>query len=85
MRPSERAVARVLDERVVVLDTESGQYFQLDTVGSRIWRLMADGLPPERIAQRLTEEFDVDIEVARADTGSFLAELIEMQLVDGAP
>jgi hypothetical protein len=60
------AVFRELDGEAVILNLETGLYFGLNDVGTRIWRLLeADG-HLRRVAEALRDEFDAtDDQVGR--------------------
>lgn len=81
---SEAVVFTELDGEVVMLDTEAGQYYELDSIGSRIWMLLEDSPSMARLRDALTAEFDVDAETCRNDLASFLENLAELGLVASA-
>jgi hypothetical protein len=62
-----------LGDEVAILNSETGTYFGLDPVGSRIWCLMAEGIGIDEVVTRLLSEYQVDEERVRDD----LRELIE--------
>jgi hypothetical protein len=65
----------------VLLDQRNGDYWQLNPTGALVVRRLLDGDSPERAAEVLTEEFDVDLERARADVDALVAELRAAKLV----
>ncbi|HEX2313998.1 MAG TPA: lasso peptide biosynthesis PqqD family chaperone [Thermomonospora sp.] len=65
----------------VLLDQRNGDYWQLNPTGALVVRRLLDGDTPERAAEALTEEFDVDLERARADVDALVAELRAAKLV----
>lgn len=68
------AIANLGDE-AVLLDAESGNYFGLNEVASRILDLARTAQTVESIVERLAEEYDVEREVLFADVVSFVREL----------
>jgi PqqD family protein of HPr-rel-A system len=82
MHPNRRAVARALDDKLVVLDTETGGYFELDAVGARIWQLIADGSSLDEVVAALTDEFVVEPDEARRDANAFLDDLRKHHLIE---
>lgn len=58
-----------------MLDAESGNYFGLNEVASRILDLARTAQTVESIVERLAEEYDVEREVLFADVVSFVREL----------
>jgi len=57
---SDDAVFREMDGESVLLNLETGMYFGLDEVGTRVWRLAADNGSLRDIRERLVEEYDAD-------------------------
>ncbi|MEO0460213.1 MAG: PqqD family protein [Myxococcota bacterium] len=55
--------------------------FVLDDVGRVIWNLIDGKHSARMIAERLTEEFDVNVETASRDTDELLNRLAELNLV----
>jgi hypothetical protein len=70
-----------LDGEAVLLNVESGIYFGLDAIGTRIWSLIGEGVPDEQIHMRLLEEYDVAPEQVRADVADFIDALVAQGLV----
>ncbi len=59
----------------VLLHLESGTYYGLDPMGTRIWEMLKDGLVPQAICVRIAAEFGADLAVVEADTRRFVSEL----------
>lgn len=72
---------RDLGGEAVLLELESGTYFGLDGVGTRIWSLIAEHGRLDRVRAALLAEFDVEPEVIEEDLRSFVAELMRRGLV----
>ena len=70
-----------LGEEVAILNSETGTYFGLDPVGSRIWCLMADGAPIDEVVSTLLAEYRVDEQRARDDLRDLINELVARSLV----
>lgn len=68
----------------VLLDSGSGEYFELNAVGTAILRLLLAGAPRSEWPERICLEFDAAHERAEADCGRFLAELVRRRLVEEA-
>jgi hypothetical protein len=64
--------AQVLFGEAVLLDVTSGTYFGLNTVGTRIWELLAQGQPLRAVLAMLGEEFDVEPESLGRDVAEFI-------------
>jgi hypothetical protein len=78
---SSDAIAKELDGELVLLDLQSGTYFGLNEVGSRIWELMESPVSVADINTKLLEEFEVSDEVLSADVDAFLGVLHEKKLL----
>lgn len=57
---SDDAVFREMDGESVLLNLETGMYFGLDEVGTRVWRLAVDNSSLRAVRERLVEEYDAD-------------------------
>jgi hypothetical protein len=58
--PSDDAVFRELDGESVLLNLETGIYFGLDAVGTRVWQLAAGDSSLRAVRDRLIEEYDAE-------------------------
>jgi coenzyme PQQ synthesis protein D (PqqD) len=87
IRVADDVVFHDLDGEVVLLNLETGVYFGLDPVGSRVWGLIDGRRTADDIVTALTSEYDVDASTCSADVASLLAALRDNGLVDrhGAP
>ena len=61
-----------LDDTIVMMDVDEGQYYELDPIGTRIWTLIEAPRPVAEICEALAGEFDVDPGTCRDDTLDFL-------------
>ena len=77
-------VSAQLDGEAVLLNVESGVYFGLDSIGTRIWELLNAGTSETEIFDRLLDEYDVDAPQLRADLDGFLDVLVSKSLVHAA-
>jgi hypothetical protein len=81
VRISEDAVFRELDGEAVILQLESGMYFGLDPIATRLWQLIdAHGrLAP--VLNAAIDEFEVDRQTLERDLLRLVSELAERKLV----
>jgi hypothetical protein len=70
-----------MDDEVVMMSVERGEYSGLGGVGSRIWELLADPLTTSEICVRLVAEFEVDAETCETDVVEFLEQLLQGGLI----
>lgn len=70
-----------VDDTVVMMSILQGKYYGLDTIGTRIWELIAQPQSVASVCDALRDEFDVDEETCRRDVLDFVRELAGEQLV----
>jgi hypothetical protein len=83
-RCTEGVMARPVGSEMVALNLETGVYYSFNELGALIWTELAQGRTPTAIVQRIGAEYDVATDVAERDLESFLAQLLEWQLVQPA-
>lgn len=80
-RLNARVLCRIIEGEAVLLDLDSGQYYGLNDVGTRIWQLTQEGHPPSAICDCLVDEYDVPREDAEHDVTQFLEDLADKGLL----
>lgn len=65
----------------VMMDIETGKYYNLGDVGGRIWELLEDPMSLTGLLAKLTAEYDVTAEQCRAETLPFLEKLLSRGLL----
>ena len=78
---NEAIVFTDLDDTVVMMDVDEGQYYELDPIGARIWALIESPRPVAEICDALAGEYDVDPDTCRQDTLEFLQTASEHRIV----
>ena len=73
MSPS--VVFRQMEDGAVLLDLESGVYFGLDEVGTRVWTLLAERKTTDAVCEAMLAEFDVEPRVLADDVRRLVGEL----------
>lgn len=81
LRISDAAVIRQLDGESVILNLQTGIYFGLDRIGTRVWQLIDQLGDLDSIVRVMEEEYDAESDVLRADVEALIAALLEKQLV----
>ena len=74
-------IYRELAGEVVLLNLQSGVYYGLDAVGSRVWQLLMQSRGVDDVCATLLDEYDVSAEAVRADVQRLIGELSEKGLV----
>ena len=78
---SKDVVFRDLDGESVLLHLESGRYYGLDEVGSRIWTLLTKGETIAEIETQLLSEYEVEQSRLHSDIVKLLREFMNNGLV----
>lgn len=78
--PSEDAVFREIEGETVLLNLESGTYFGLNAVGTRIWSLIQGKDSLEAVLSALTNEYDAPPDVLERDLLRLATELCDKGL-----
>jgi hypothetical protein len=63
------------EDGCIVLDTRHGQILSLNVVGSRIFGLVQRGFNQAQIADEISRDFQMSLQIVRADVFDFLANL----------
>ncbi|MEK7393966.1 MAG: PqqD family protein [Fibrobacterota bacterium] len=70
-----------LEDAVVFLDVESGDYLRLSGTALSVWGGLKTPCTLENLVGLLSDEYGIDRETCRRDTEPFLAELVRAKLV----
>ena len=72
--PIEDIVVSDIDDEKVMMSVENGQYYNLDSVGSRVWELIVKPVKVSELIDALLLKYDVDRETCERDVLAFLSE-----------
>ena len=67
---------------MVILDLLSGEYYGVDLIGTRIWRMLEEHAPPATIVERLLAEYEVDQDTCNQHLASFFRQLEQNNLIE---
>lgn len=81
LRRADGLMSAAVGDELLMMDTAQGKYFNLNSVGSRIWELLAAPTTVEALVGTLVAEYEVDDATARQETQRFLAELRQRGLL----
>jgi len=70
-----------IDDEVVMMSIEAGEYYGLNPVASRIWELLEKPHTFGRLIDLLMLEFDIDEATCQNDVMNFLHQLMDKGLV----
>jgi len=74
-------VAANLEDKVMMMSVQQGNYYGLDTIGSRIWKLIEQPHSITAVCDTLLEEFEVDREICERDLLMFVQQLAKENLI----
>jgi hypothetical protein len=74
-------VSSDLDGETVLLSIETGKYYNMDPIGSRIWQLIKEPMSVSQLIDILLDEFNVDREQCEKELLTFLNKLAEDHLI----
>ena len=75
LRPPERVLTRELDGEAVLLNLDSGQYFGLDKVGTRMWAALSSAPSIEAAFTTLCGIYDVEASQLKRDLKTLIEAL----------
>ncbi len=70
-----------IDDEVVMMSIETGEYYGLNPVASRIWELLETPHTFNQLIDKLMQEFDIDEASCQRDVEAFLKQMMEKKLV----
>ena len=74
-------LAADMDGETVMMDAETGKYYNLSEVGGRIWTLTENPLTWDELVHALTDEYDVDRAQCEEDIKPFMDQMIQNGLI----
>lgn len=77
----EEVLFREIDGEAVILHQETGKYYGLDEVATRMWTLLLRYGQVEPVYRELLQEYEVDAERLRQDLLRFVDELASRHLI----
>lgn len=83
IKRSSDVVDTTIDDQVVMMNVNEGNYCAPNRVGSVIWQLLADPMTFNELCQLLTQKFDLStVPSYQEETTHFLNELLEKKLIE---
>ena len=70
-----------VDGELVMMDANSGAYFNLDRIGTVIWGLLANPIRFEDLCQSMHTHYEAPLETIRADVAALLSRMLDHKLV----
>ena len=79
----DRFTEAAIDDEIVVMRLDNGEFFSLSATSAAIWRLIDGTNDRDEIVSALARGFDGDEVTIARDVDAFLAEIREMGLLAG--
>lgn len=70
-----------LDGEKVMMNLDKGQYFMMNSVGSRIWEIINEPISVRDIICILVDEYDITSDECEKNLKTFVKELWEAELI----
>lgn len=71
----------VVDGELVMLDVDSGNYFNLNSIGTVIWEYLAVPTRFDALCQKMHAQYDAPLETIRTDIAALLSQMLDHKLV----
>jgi hypothetical protein len=73
---------RDVQDEVVVLETDSGQYFTINNTGRQLWYQLSEAISADALVAHLRSEYDLEQHIAQSDVATFLDQCVGDRLID---
>jgi hypothetical protein len=73
---------RQVDDEIIILNLDSGDYFSLNKTGGYIFLAINNNQPLESLLKEQREEFNKPTEELRKDINDLLQELLENKIIE---
>jgi len=73
--------AQVVDDEMVLLDTQSENYFGLDAIGTVMWQELSQHQSVPALQSYMLEHYDVSEDVIEKDIEAFINHLVDNKLI----
>jgi len=74
-------IGATVDDELVMMSVEHGQYYGLGGIGPRVWELIEQPLSFNQLVDQILEEFEVERAVCEQDLGEFLKQMEQLGLI----
>ncbi len=82
IRVASNVFGREFDGEMILVDLNRGDYYGLDTIGTRAWEGLSSGRTPREIAATLIGEYAVEASRIEADLVRLVQDLLDHGLVE---
>ncbi len=78
----EHTIFREVDGKAIALNLDTGQYYTMNELGTRVWELLQANKPAAEIVETIELEYDAESEQIASDLAAFLSDLYASGLVE---
>jgi hypothetical protein len=77
-----QVIDRVVDDETLLIHQQTGNYYSLNSAGTRIWESIDGSKTVRDITRIISSEFDVDDDKAQSDVLDLVSDLVKESLVN---
>ena len=81
IRIADEVIFRVFGDEAVILNLATSKYFGLNSVGTRLWQLIAEHGSVEQVIEASLDEYEVEEKQLRQDLTDLIQQLMQKGLV----
>jgi len=78
---SDRVVWRDIEGEAVILNLDTGYYYNLNAVGSLIWQLLEEKKDISKIIETISKDYNISANRAKKDLDSLISDLKKEKLL----
>lgn len=71
-----------IDDEIIMLSVNNGEYYGLNSIGSEIWNLLEESITFQELVEQLLSKFEVDKDTCIIETADFLELLFDKSLIE---
>ena len=83
IKPLETAFTQMIDDEMIILDTQSENYFALDAIASVMWEQLSRHHSPQILYEYMLENYEVESTKLLEDIKNFIQTLLDHKLIIG--
>ena len=79
LQQNDSLITSEIDDELLILDSKTGEYFKIDSIGLSIWKLLIEPTEVQQLLDQLVKDFEVEEAQCKADTLPFIEMLVEKE------
>lgn len=79
---SNRIIWRVIENQAIILDLETGFYYNLNRIGSLIWQSLAEGENVNNTLNKIKRSYNVPDQKLKKDASELIKDFVKEKLVE---